>query len=53
MRAWSFVRHCAGAVVIGIVAPAVAAGQAVPAGEPLTCASLSILATRPGLASAD
>jgi cobalt-zinc-cadmium efflux system outer membrane protein len=34
MRAWSFVRHCAGAVVVAIVAPAVAAGQAVPAGEP-------------------
>jgi chloramphenicol 3-O-phosphotransferase len=27
--------------------------RAVPAGEPLTCASSSILATRPGLASAD
>ena len=34
MRAWSFLRHCAGAVVIAIVAPAVAAGQAVPAAEP-------------------
>jgi hypothetical protein len=34
MRAWSFLRHGARAVVIAIVAPAVAAGQAVPAGVP-------------------
>ena len=34
MRAWSFLRHSAGALVMAIVAPAVAAGQAVPAAEP-------------------
>ena len=42
MRAWSFLRHCAGAVVIAIVAPAVAAGQAVPAAEPAPTVSSRI-----------
>ena len=30
MRAWSFLRRCAGAGLIAIAAPAVVAGQAVP-----------------------
>ena len=42
MRAWSFLRHCAGAVVIAVAAPAVAAGQAVPAAEPAPTVSSRI-----------
>jgi len=34
MRAWSFVRRCAGAMLLAIAAPALAAGQAAPAAPP-------------------
>jgi cobalt-zinc-cadmium efflux system outer membrane protein len=42
MRAWPFLRRCAGAGLIAIAAPAVAAGQAVPPAEPAATVSSRI-----------
>jgi cobalt-zinc-cadmium efflux system outer membrane protein len=46
MRAWSFLRRCAGAGLIAIAAPAVVAGQAIPApAAPTPAASARIAMT--------
>src|SRR5476649_2129448 len=45
MRAWSSVRRCAGAMLLAIAAPALAAGQAAPAAPAAPAASSRIAMT--------